>query len=104
MARYPGGGRSVYARLVRFTLAPGKYDRAHAIADELAPTIAAQPGCAGVTVFGDESDGGCGIFVLWDTQENADHAAQIIRPQLDKHLSDNVQSPPDARLFDVLSE
>jgi quinol monooxygenase YgiN len=92
------------ARLVRFALVPGRHDRARALADELAPMIAAQPGCISVTVFGDESDGEYGFFVLWDTRANANQAAQIIRPLLDKHLAGNVQAPPDARLFDVLSE
>ena len=93
----------MYARLVRFVLGPGKEDAGQAIADELAPLIAAQPGCRSVTVFGDVSDGEFGIFVLWDSRENANTAAQVIRPILDQHLAGNVQRPPETRLFDVLS-
>ena len=47
----------MYARLVRFSLGTGRRGVAQAIADDLAPQITWQPGCGGVTVFGDHSDG-----------------------------------------------
>jgi hypothetical protein len=47
----------MHARLVRFALGPGTRAEAQAVADDLAPLIASQPGCDGVTVFGDDSDG-----------------------------------------------
>jgi quinol monooxygenase YgiN len=94
----------MYARLVRFSFGPGKRAEAQAIADDLAPLIAAQPGCESVTVFGDDSDGQYGIFVLWDSEDHAETAAQTVRPKLNEHLEGNVQSPPEARLFEVLSK
>jgi len=93
----------MFARLVRFSFGPGKHVEAQSIADNIAPLIASQPGCQGVTVFGDETDGEYGIFVLWDTQENANAAAPLMRPKLDEHLVGNAKGPPDARLFKVLS-
>jgi quinol monooxygenase YgiN len=98
------GGSTMYARLVRFSLGPGKRAVAQALADALAPKIAAMPGCEKVAVFGDDSDGQYGIFVLWDSEANANSAAQLIRPQLDRHLAGHVQGAPDARLFEVLSK
>ena len=94
----------MYARLVRFSFGPGKHTAAQSIADDIAPLIASQPGCQSVTVFGDETDGEYGIFVLWDSQANADAAARVIRPQLDELLAGNVQGSPDTRLFEVLSQ
>ncbi len=93
----------MYARLVRFSLGPGRSAEAQALTDDLAPLIAQQPGCQHVTVFGDEGDGECGLFVLWDSQDNANAAAQVVRPKLDAHLAGKVQAPPDARLFKVLN-
>jgi heme-degrading monooxygenase HmoA len=93
----------MYARLVRFSFGPGKGAEAQAVADEISPLIAAQPGCESVTVFGDNSDGEYGIFVLWDTEANADTAAGLVRPKLDEYLSGNVQRPPETRLFEVIS-
>jgi len=93
----------MYARLVRFSFGPGKHAEAQALAENLAPLISTQPGCESVTVFGDETDGEYGIFVLWDTQENANGAAQLMRPKLNEHLAGNAKGQPDARLFKVLS-
>jgi hypothetical protein len=93
----------VYARLVRFSIGEGQRPAAQAIANDLVPLIASQPGCASVTVFGDDADGQCGIFVLWDTQANADAAAVLVRPKLNEHLSGKAQQPPEARLFEVLA-
>ncbi len=57
-----------------------------------------------MTVFGDDSDGQYGIFVLWDSEADAEAAARLIRPKLDEHLSGNVQGPPEASLFEVISK
>jgi len=93
----------MFARLVRFELGPGKRAEAQAMADEVAPLIGAQPGCHGVTVFGDEADGRYGIFVVWDSQENADSAARVVRPKLDEHLAGNAQGPPETGLYEILT-
>ncbi len=94
----------MYARLVRYSLGPGKRAEAQAIADHLAPLIASQPGCASVTVFGDDSDGQGGVFVLWDSEAHAQSAAAAVRPVLNEHLSAHAQGPPETRLFEVLSK
>lgn len=92
----------MYARLVRFAFGADAGAKARALADELGPLISEQPGCQAVTLFGGADDGECGIYVLWDSQENADAAAAVVRPQLDRHLRGNVTGPPDTRLFGVL--
>src|SRR5919201_586045 len=97
------GGSAMYARLVRFSFGPGKRAEAQALADDLAPQIASQPGCESVTVFGDDTDGEYGIFVLWESEDHAETAAGVIRPKLNEHLAGNVQGPPEARLFEVFS-
>ena len=97
------GGQSLYARLVRFTFGPGARAKAQALADDLAPQIESLDGCSGVTVFGDETDGEYGMFVLWDSQAAADTAAGVIGPRLSKHLAGATLGAPDIRLFEVLS-
>ena len=94
----------MFARLVRFSCNPGEYAAAQAIAEDLVPLIADHPGCHGVWVFGDEDSGDCGLFVLWDTTDNANAAAQIVRPKLDEHLAGRITGPPETRLFQVLSK
>ena len=94
----------MYARLVRFSLGAGKRHVAQALADDIAPLIKAQPGCSAVTIFGNDSDGEYGLFVLWDSEANANAAAAIVRPKLEAHVAGHVAGPPDARLFEVISE
>ena len=93
----------MFARLVRFSLGPGNSDTAQSLADDLVPLINSQLGCQSVSVFGDDSDGECGIFVLWDTEDHAEAAAGVVRPKLGEHLAGKIQSPPDARLFKVIA-
>ena len=92
----------MFARLVRFSIEPGSDTKAQALASDVGPLIAVQPGCQAVTVFGDHSDGEYGIYVLWDTQENADIAAGVVRPRLNEHLAGSVKAPPETGLFEVL--
>lgn len=93
----------MFVRLVRFSCRPGSHAAAQAVADELAPLIAEQPGCQKVTVFGDEESGEYGVVVFWDTDEQAHAAAPLMRPKLDAHLAGHLTGPPDTRLFRVLS-
>ena len=64
---------------------------------------ATAPGCQSVTTFGDAENGEYGIFVLWDSEDEGNAAARVIRPKLDEHLAGYLQGPLDARLFKVLS-
>ena len=94
----------MYARLVLFTLGPDGRSTAQSLADDLAPAISAQTGCAGVTFFGDETDGEYGLFVLWESEKDAEAAASVIGPRLMNGLRGNVQGPPTMRLFEVIKQ
>jgi heme-degrading monooxygenase HmoA len=72
------------------------------MAEELASLIAEQPGCQAVTVFGDHGDGDYGIYVLWDSEANAQTAAGVVRPRLNEHLAGRVSTPPETRLYEVI--
>lgn len=102
--RWTTGVVRVFARLVRFSIGAGHLSQARALADDLVPLITSQPGCESAVVFGDDGDGEYGLFVLWDSQEHADAAAPLVRPQLDEHLAGLIQQPPDARLYEVISK
>ena len=92
----------MFVRLVLFKFGPGMQDAAERLASDLGPQIQSLDGCQSVTFFGDETDGQYGIFVLWDSQENADSAANVIAPQLQQHLAGNVREEPSRRLFRVI--
>ena len=92
----------MYVRLVRFALPAGKESVAADLARDLVPEISRQPGCRTVTCFGDGESGQYGLYVLWNSHEDADAAARVIRPKLDHHLSGHTLTPPDTRLFPVI--
>jgi hypothetical protein len=73
------------------------------MADDLIPAIKKQPGCVSAVYFGGGTDGESGLCVLWDSQEHADAAAQVISPKLYAHLIGKVVSPPDIRLLPVIA-
>jgi quinol monooxygenase YgiN len=93
----------MYVRLVRFTFGPGKHAAAEKLAKDLVPAISAQPGSRAVTCFGDQQSGEYGLYVLWDSKEEADAAAAVIGPRLQQHLAGHTQGPADIRLLEVIA-
>ncbi len=89
----------MYLRLVRFTLSEGNASHADVMAKELISAIKEQPGCLSAIFFGGGDDGESGLCVLWDTQEHADAAVEIIGPRLQGHLAGKVSGQPETRLF-----
>jgi hypothetical protein len=90
-------------RLVRFKLSDGNQSRAQSLADELISLIKQQPGCLSAVFFGGDSDGDCGMSVLWDSQAHADAAYALVNPRLQAILAGNVVGPADIRNFPVLA-
>ena len=92
----------MYARLVRFILKKEISQQVEKTLSDLVKAIKRQKGCKGATFFSDDADGASGLFVLWDTQANADAAAEVISPQLTRCLAGNTQGTVERRLFPVL--
>ena len=92
----------MFARLVLFKFGPGMREAADALAGDLGPQIRGLNGCQSVTFFVDDTDGQYGLFVLWDSQESADAAAEVIAPQLMSHLGGKVTEEPTRRLYSVI--
>jgi hypothetical protein len=92
----------VYARLVSFALQAGKESVAAELARDLIPAISRQPGCRAATCFGDSESGRYYIYVLWATREEADSAASVMAPRLERHLAGNSVAPPERHLYPVI--
>ena len=92
----------MFLRLVLFKFGPGMREAADDLAADLGPQIRALDGCQSATFFGDDTDGQYGLFVLWDSQANADAAADKIAPQLMSHLGGKVTEEPSRRLYSVI--
>lgn len=93
----------MYTRLVSFTLQNGKASVATDLARDLVPAIRQQPGCYAVTCFGDAESGQYFLYVLWSSEDNANAAAQVIAPRLERHLVGNTTAPPERELYPVIA-
>jgi heme-degrading monooxygenase HmoA len=93
----------MYVRLVNFALQDGKASVAVDLAQDLVPAIQQQPGCQTVTCFGDPDSGRYYLYVLWGSEEEANAAATVIAPRLERHLAGNVVAPPERSLYPVLA-
>ena len=92
----------MYARLVRFNLSQeAEAGAKEALANNVVTAIEQQDGLHSVTFFGNDTDREYGLFVLWDSEEHAESAAQVVGPKLSGALSGAVTAPPDIRLFEV---
>lgn len=93
----------MYIRLVAFVLQAGKESVATDLARDLVPAIRQQPGCEAVTFFGDADSGQYYLYVLWGSEDEANAAARVIAPRLERHLADNTVGPPQRHLYRVLA-
>jgi heme-degrading monooxygenase HmoA len=92
----------MYARLVSFHLQPGKQSVATELAQDMIPDIARHPGFQSATCFGDAESGQFHLYVLWNSEEEADAAAVTMGPRLTHHLAGNTTAPPDRNLYPVI--
>jgi len=91
----------MYAQLVMLTLGPGTRSTAGKIADQFAPALKTMQGFKTITFFGDETTGEYGSLSLWESKEDAEAAAAIVRPQLEQAVSGIAKAPPTRRFFEV---
>jgi quinol monooxygenase YgiN len=92
----------MYARLVSFSLQNGKESVAAELARDLVPDIRQQPGCRAVTCFGDSQSGRYYLYVLWGSEDEANVAADLMAPRLQRHLAGNTVEPPERNLYPVI--
>ena len=91
----------MYAQLVMLTLGPGARSTAEKMADQFGPALRVMQGFKTVTFFGDETTGEYGSLTLWETKEDAEAAAAVMRPKLEQAVSGIAKAPPTRRFFEV---
>ena len=91
----------MYATLLTLTLGQGMHSAGEKMADQLAPALRAMKGFKAVTYFGDDTTGEYGSFTLWETKEDAEAAAAVIHPKLEKAMSSIAKATQTRRFFEV---
>ncbi len=91
----------MYARLVHFTLGPGKRDTGEGLSRQFDPLLRARDGFVSATFIADYDNGVYGALVLWDSKEAAEATIAEVEPQLQAAIGDIVTGPPLLGLYEV---
>ena len=91
----------MYAQLSIIKLGGGMRSTAEKIADQSLPTLKMLKGFKSVTFFGDVELGEYGSFTLWETKEDAEAAAAVMRPKVEKAVSGIAKAPPTRQFYEV---
>lgn len=89
------------ARLVMFTMGPGKRAVAEKMADQFLAAMKSLQGFKGATFLVDERVGEYGALSLWESKAEAEAAGEALTPDLQQALQGIVQGPPTQRQFEV---
>ena len=91
----------MYAQLLMLTLGPGTRSAGEKLIDQFAPVLRTLKGFKEVTFFGDDTTGEYGSLSLWETKEDVEAAAAVLRPKLEQAVSGIAKVPPTRRFFEV---
>ena len=91
----------MYARLIMFTLGAGKRPFAEGMAKQFQSVMQGMKGFKSATFLVDESIGEYGVMSVWATKEDAESAADAMRPGFQQALEGKVQGPPSVRMLEV---
>lgn len=91
----------MYARLIMFTLGAGKRQFAEGLAKQFQSVMQGMKGFKNATFLADEGVGEYGLLSVWATKEDAESAADAMRPGFQQALEGKVQGPPSVRMLEV---
>ena len=91
----------MFIRLVQFNLGPGSDAAAKQLADKFMPMIKAQGGCQSVVMIMDGASGDYGLVIHWDSESDANAAAQVMGPQLMPAIAEIATAEASVRLYEV---
>ena len=91
----------MYAQLVMFTLGQGMRTEAESIADKFNALHKDIKGFKNATFLGDYANGNYGSLTIWETLEDLQAAADILRPKLQEALSGIAKGEPTVQIFEV---
>ena len=91
----------MFIRLVQFNLGPRNEAAAKELADSFFPKIRAQTGCQSVVMIMDDEAGDYGLIIHWQSEDDANTAAQVIGPELMPAIAHIATAEASVRLYEV---
>ena len=89
------------ARLLLMDLGAGTRSAGEKVADQFAAIYKTMKGFKDATFFVDHETGECGTLSLWESKEDAEAAAAIMRPKLMEAAGSMLKGAPTAKMFEV---
>ncbi|MFC2019809.1 antibiotic biosynthesis monooxygenase family protein [Chloroflexota bacterium] len=91
----------MYAQLFTFTLGPSMLAAAEQIADKSFPGYKSMKGFKSVIYLGDDGSGEYASLSIWESKEDLEAAAAILRPKTEEALAGIAKGPPIRKVFEV---
>ena len=89
------------ARLLLMDFGTGIRSSGEKIADQFAGIYKTMKGFKDSTFFVNYETGECGTLSLWESKEDCEAAAAIMRPKLMEAAGSILKGPPTAKMFEV---
>ncbi len=91
----------MHVRIIEFKLGPGTRQTAERVADELSRFCPSLHGFESVSFFADFETGDYGSYSVWQTQDDADKAADTFMPDLQRRLGSLLKATPVMRSLEL---
>ena len=88
-------------RLIMMNFGPGMRSGAEKVADAFAGIYKTMKGFKSSTFFGEWETGACGALSLWESKEDAEAAAALMRPKLMEAVGSMLKGPPTVKMFEL---
>ena len=89
------------ARLILMNFGPGTRSAGEKVADQFAPIHKTMKGFKDVIFFADFETGECGSLSMWESKEDAEAAAALMRPKLMEAVGSMLKGPPTVKMFEL---
>ena len=86
-------------RLIMMNFGPGMQSEGEKVADKFAPIYKTFKGFKNATFFFDYEIGTAGSLTLWESKEDGEAAAAIMRPKLMESAGSILKGPPTVQTF-----
>jgi len=91
----------MYAQLFNFKLGPNMRSAAEQMADQSFTGYKSMKGFKSVTYLGEDESGEYAALSIWESKEDLEAAAAILRPKTEEALADIVKETPIRKVYDV---
>ncbi len=91
----------MYAQLFTFKMGPDMRPTAEQIADQSNSGYKAMKGFKSAIFLGEDQSGEYGALSIWESKEDLEAAAELMRSKTDEAIGDLIKEPPIRKVFEV---